>query len=58
MKTKNKKTNDQKKKKWLNAVACDMMTIGARMNYMGDQVKWRLRTKVSPNILEKSEEDL
>jgi len=32
-------------KKWLDVIECDMKTVGVCVNDVGNQIKWRLRTK-------------
>jgi len=35
------------KKKWLDAIECDMRTAGVGVDDVGDRVKWRFRTQVA-----------
>jgi len=47
MKVNVKGSRERSKKRWFNVIEGDIRTAGVCANYVGDRVKWMLRTKVA-----------
>jgi len=47
MNVEGRKGRGRPKKKWLNAIGCDVRTAGECVDDVGDRVKWRFRTQVA-----------